>query len=302
MLWMILLLCISLINFDYAFSLIDNEFLPKNTKIIIRFLVFVIILAIAIRNDVLIGEWTRSILVYRYFYYLQHEIRSKHGLTKANYKKLSILARITEFLILKGCIVLIGIIMFLIVGYVTIRANKIGFTIIFLVIIYGIIIIGSTLALGGSIVIISIYYFKLLFDQINLKFEIIYKRSHRFLRLTDRQNLIWLTKKHNSIRIMIDQTNLVISKCICVLFIALAFMQIIPLNLLIETDVWFEKLFYLMFLFTSLSYGFGITLLFSIQINSAHKSYKTIYKILRGKRNLKFYFQRKVLNVNLNMH
>ena len=76
-------------------------------------------------------------------------------------------------------------------------------------------------------------------------------------------------------------------------------MQIIPLNLFIETDVRLEQIMYLIYFFTSLSYGFEVSLLFSMQINSAHKSWKKIYQILKIKHKPNFYFEWKVSLIDL---
>ena len=290
------------IQIDYFFNLIDNDFLPKNIKLLLATGIFILMLTIAIRFDVFMGEWTRIILVYRYFYYLEHDIRLEHGLTKHNYKKLSTLARIVEVVILKGSIPLIG---FLLVGstlFITINSGRIFLQIIGCpLLIYNILIVVTTLTLAGAISIVSIYYFKLLFDQINNQIKIIYKRSNLqgFIRFNDKKRLISMVKKHESISILVYKSNLMIRRCVSILFINLAFMQIIPLNLLIETDVRLEQIMYLIYLFTSLSYGLGVSLLFSMQINSAHKSWKTIYQILKIKHKSNFYFEWKVILIDL---
>ena len=290
------------IQIDWLFHLVDNDFLPKNSKLLLLTGLIILVLTIAIRFDVFMGEWTRIILVYRYFYYLEHDIRSKHGLTKYSYKKLSTLARITELIILKGSLPLIG---FLLIGLIllfTIISGKIVLQIIICpILIYNILIVIFTFTLAGAISIISIYYFKLLFDQINDQIEKMYKRSNLqgFIRFNDKKRLILMVKNHESISILVYKSNLMIRRCVCILFITLAFMQIIPLNLFIETDVWYEQILYLIYLSTSLSYGLGVSLLFSIQINSAHKPWKTIYKILKLKHKFNFYFEWKVTMIDL---
>ena len=272
------------------------NFLPKNPKSLTSVGVIVVVFAFIIMLDVFIGEWNRRILIYKYFHYLQEDIQSKYGLTRKNYKKLSILVRMAELIVLRGAIPLISIFCILFSLFVAITSGNITFlTFLGPLIIYGVIICASSMSLSGTIGFVSMYYFKLLFDQINDQMESINKKE--FITFMDRMRLIWLTKKHNLITISVNKTNLTIRKTVCAVFMMLSFMQIIPLNLYLESDFWLEK-FPMYFFYQQQSVLVSEYLLFSVQINAAHKLYKTIYKILKRKQKFQVYFLWKVISLN----
>ena len=277
--------------FDSLFYFVES-ISPKISKSLIITALLLVVLAFIIRLDVFIGEWNRRICVYKYFHLIEDNIESKHGLTKKNYRKLSTLVRLTELFVLKGTIPSIAIFCALLFLYITIISRNIYIMTYSLLVIYGAIIVPSSISISGTIGFVSMYYFKLLFDQINEQIEVISK--HEIISLINRFRLIRLTKRHNSIAHSIHITNLMIRRTVCALFIILSFLQIIPLNLFIECDFWFLQIFYLIYLFTTISFGLGVALVFSMQINSAHKSYKTIYKILRRNQKFGFKFEWKV--------
>ena len=98
MLFITLMFGISLITFDSMFQLIDNEFFPKNIK---RFIILAIVGLIGLtvcRFDLLMAELNGSISVLKVIYYLQEDIKSKHGLTNSNHKKLTYLVKIFKVL------------------------------------------------------------------------------------------------------------------------------------------------------------------------------------------------------------
>lgn len=280
-------------KFDSLYKLIDNEFLPQNFKAILIGVMFLLTFSIAIRFDFLMAEWNQKLSLLKLLYYFQEDIISKQGLTQSNKMKLSILAKMVEIIFLKGFVPLIGISLSLGFVYIAIRSNKIVIQLFIPLFIYGVWLVASTYAVVGSIALIGIYYIKLMFDQINHQFEIIYKQSTKYITIRSQRNLFLLMKKHDSIAYYVYNTNF-LSRTICVFFIALAFDLIMPLNLYLKANDSITKIFYFIHLITEFSFGFSIAYFLSLQIESAHKPYKIIYKILR-KQKFNFYFQWKVI-------
>ena len=273
----------SLALFDSLYILIDNEYFPRKMKILIVLALLLLLLSIVCRFDFLKGEWKMHLSFYKFHYYLQEDIKSKHGLTEENYKKLSILAKITEIVFLKGCVPFIGVSVIVIFTYIFIRSNKLLLQFLTLFLIYNTLMVASTIALLGSIGLMALYYYKLLFDQINNKIEEICKRSKSTITVADQKRLLWLIKQHDLRGQQVNQLNILFRQTDLVLFVVLALLQIILLNLYLQANFIFQKILYLIYLFTSLVFGLGNVFFFSMQIKAAHKPYKTIYCIIKTK-------------------
>ena len=155
------------IKFDFLWNLIDNEFLPENTRSLLVVIVVLLVLTIACRLDIAISEWNKRCEVYKYYYYLKKDIKSKHGLTKKNYKKIQVLTKILELFVIKGCVPLIVLLIFAIHLYSPIRTQLITIYLLIPVAINSLYYGSATLSLMGSLLIISVYYFTLLFGQID---------------------------------------------------------------------------------------------------------------------------------------
>ena len=91
--------------------------------------------------------------------------------------------------------------------------------------------------LGSSMAVLTLYYFTLLFDQINHKIQAIYLQSNFSVTIKDQMNLLRLIKEHDLKAQDVKRLNQIVSLTCLVFFIIMALMQIIPLNLLLQTDV-----------------------------------------------------------------
>ena len=180
--------------FDLLFHLLEDV-LPKNPKSMIVTGMLMVVLAFVIRLDVFIGEWNRRICIYKYFHFIEDDIESKHGLTRKNYRKLSFLVRLTDLIVLKGTIPVLAIFCASLFLYIAVRFQNIYLMAYCPLVIYGVTIIASSMSISGTIGFVSMYYFKLLFDQINWQIEAISK--HEYICLIDKMRLIRLTKRHN---------------------------------------------------------------------------------------------------------
>ena len=87
---------ISFIFNDSLYSLVDNEFMPKNTRLLLVVALVFMLLTISFRFDVLINEWHNHLIGLKFAYYLQENVDLKHGLTSTNHFKLSMLTKLVE--------------------------------------------------------------------------------------------------------------------------------------------------------------------------------------------------------------
>ena len=105
-----------------------------------------------------------------------------------------------------------------------------------------------------------------------------------------------MIKEHNLAEIEIHSMNLIMKRTAAALFITLSLVKIITLYLIMNIQ---HKLFKLMIeniFVVFLTFGFGVSILISLQIRSAHKCYKIVYPIVcRGKMRLSFRFKVKLI-------
>lgn len=121
----------------------------------------------------------------------------------------------------------------------------------------------------------------MLFNQINDLIKTIDKQSKWSISFINRFRLIRLTKKHDLIAKKLFSFNLIIRRTCLVFFICIALMQVIPLNIYLKSDNWFEKSIILIYIIFTFLNGFIISYYMSFLITITHKPYKTIYKLIR---------------------
>ena len=271
---------ISLITFDSMFQLIDNKFFPENIKPFIILSTVGLICTTVGRFDALMAEWNGTISVFSVMYYLQEDIESKHGLTKSNHKKLTIFVIIFKAALILGSIsTSMG--MSLILLYISIISGRITLYILTPFLIYILWSIMFSLACGFVIGFIVIYYYLLLFSQINYKMNMIYQKSKLFLTFLHRIRLNILINKHNLVAIQISEINFTIRRSLLTFYIGLALVQVIPFNIILKSHIWFEKILYLLGLIGIVVFGFIMSYCLSELTKTAHKPYKIICKIIR---------------------
>ena len=282
----LLILLLIAIN-DSAYNLIDNTLLPANFRFILLFLLSFLILSICVRLDILINEWTHRLKILKFLYHFLEDDKKSIGLKRKNYEKLSILLKFIELVFLKGFAILICFLLTFLFLLIAIKSNNIAFQLLTPLSLYLVLMAASTLALMVSLGFLAIYYYKLLFDQINDQFKIIYKRSSKVVSLIDQMRLIKLIEMHDQRSQQIKQMNEFVRRTLLLLFIFLALVQTIPLHLYMESDQFIYQIIFLVFLLIAMMFGFGVVFVISIQIRSAHKPSKIIYCILSRKSNHK---------------
>lgn len=292
-----LTLLIFIIN-DNLYSLVDNEFLPKNTKSILVVGLIFIFLTISFRFDILINEWHHHLKPFKFMYYLQENIEMEHGLTRRNLFKLSMITKLFDYAFRIGASLALTVISSVIL-YVAIRSGRLIIFILYPVFIYLIIFVVITICICAVLSVISLYYYILTFDQLNQQFESIEKRSFGRVSLMNQMKLIRLVKRHDKKAQELNMFNLMIRRTVGVYWVSIALLQMLPLHIFLEEDeVLFFQFFYFVYVIGALSFGFAVSVLLSWQIRSAHQPIKSIYKILNRNSHHKqssFYFKWKVI-------
>ena len=282
-------------SIDSLFKLVDNEFMPENLNAIIIAFVFIYFGTISVRIDILTAEINGKLKFLKIAYFFQENIKEKHGLTDSNFKKLLIWGKLTEVLILRTIGPFIVLFINLIYLLMAIRSLNITLILSFPLFLHAILLIYLTIAFIGLSGVVIIYYTKLIFDQINDEIEMICKRSKWFVSFPNQRRLIWLAHKHNYYALLVNNANLVIRRSAALFFIVFPISTlIIPLNLSLYNHDYILQIFYIIYTFLLFSGGLLLAYLLSIVIESAHKPYKLIYKILR-KRSFNLDFKLKVL-------
>lgn len=271
---------ICLFSFTYPlFYLFDNKYFPKNFQSIILTGLIDMILSVSMRLDLLVGEWENKLSTFKFYYYIENNIKSKHRLNESNYRKLGIYLKLFEVVFIKGFSVLMVGSVTLNLIYIAFRCDRITVQIATPFVIYWVCCISFAISLMIPLMSFAIYYYKLLFDQLNDQFEKISK-SEDSTRIMNVWRLMMLIKHHNLLSVEIHKLNLFIRRTVGLLFIGLSLFQILPLHLILETRDLYEKLFFSQYAISGVLFGFGPALLLSMQIQSAHRPSKYIYSLL----------------------
>lgn len=160
-----------IISNDSLWHLIDNQYLPRHTRVLtIAALAFAIV-TLSLRFDVLISERNNHLKFFKFAYYLQENDKWRHGLTNHNLFKISIFTKTIEIFIVKLYPIFLDAFVLLAYSYIAIKSNNFILQIVYPAVIYAILMVTSTISLAILIAFVSVYYYKLLFDQINDKLK-----------------------------------------------------------------------------------------------------------------------------------
>ena len=287
---------------DDLYSLIDNEFLPKNARSVLVVGLIFIFLTISLRFDVLINEWYHRLKPLKFVYYLQFDVKMQHGLTRRNLFKLSIITKLFDFGFKIGAPLALAVISSVTL-YVAIRSGRSAVFILCPVLVYLTTNVVTTISICAVLLVISLYYYMLRFDQLNQQFESIEKRSSSSVSVINQIKLIRLVKRHSQEAQELNMFNLMMRRTVGVYWVSIALLQMLPLNIFLEEDqVLFFKFFYFVYVIGALAFGLVVSVLFSWQISKAHQPIKSIHKILTRNLHRKqstFYFKWKVIKRKL---
>ena len=279
---------LSFVLSDKIFSLIDvSSISSKHLKLYCLLSATIMLLIAVISTDLLLNGINYNFTSFKVIYYLMKDLKELHKLNEKNYKKLAILSRSIQILLINcGMIVLvIGATLFVI--KIAILSGKIFWTwgtIIFILIYI------TNAATGLSVpclYIIILFYYIMKFRQINHQIDLIldekgifFKRKILIIDNTKERQLISLIHEHNLAAIEIHKVNLIIRRTTACLFLTFAIMKIISLYLMVNINEFFMKMFLLIFDLFMLTFGFAGCYLPTLQIKSAHQPLKTVHSIV----------------------
>lgn len=138
------------------------------------------------------------------------------------------------------------------------------------------------LSVVAVIHVIYFYYYKLIFQQINVKFkQIIPNGNLRYIFGRRGKKLTGLIQEHNNMSIEIHNLNLIARRIIAVKFIAVSFINIFSLYFLIYSKaILLIRLLQANMFISFIISSFALKFFFSRQIKSAHQIDKFIYSIV----------------------
>ena len=136
----------------------------------------------------------------------------------------------------------------------------------------------TSMASFGSLIGITIFYYKLLFDQIAKELESISK-SKLFTKMS-KSLLCKCIYEHYNLSNQIHKLNSMLNRAAFGFFASFCVVQMLLLNVIIkQTNLYIQIVFANLLIFTILC-CLVASYLFSMQINSAHKPYKTLFSIV----------------------
>ena len=294
LMWLMSFNCILFVLSDDMYSLIDSPSVPRYFRTFLLLLSISSVMILTAKTDLLLGEIKSNLDQFKIFYYLINNIKSKHKLSKQNYKKISILSRIIQtgsmdyavrFIIVFGSLL-----------FIKIAIQSKNLVLQFYLIICGIpvaIIAYFEAALLFFIFYILLYYYKLVFDQISNRFVRFCNRKSSVINKKTEIELIKLIKQHNLVSVEMNGINLLFRRTAAFIFIVFSFIKIISFYLIMHSnDIIFTII--LVNVVSAFSiFGLGLSYLFSLQIKLAHQSYQTIHSII-CKYKIRFYLKMKV--------
>ena len=281
LLWLMTFSGISFVLSDELYSFIDCPCFPGHFRTILLLTGFSSIAILVAKTDIILAEIKSNLNEFKIFYYLMNDIKSEHKLSKANNEKLAVLCRIIQILVMNYGLKF-GIIFgsFIIIKYaIEFKILFFQLTIIILPIPFLIIYV-FTAASIFFIFVILFYYYKLLFDQISDQFKLISNRKSLVINKIIEKKLIQLIYEHKSASIEINKINLSIRRTAACIFILFSFAKIISLYLFIYSNDIIIRFVLMNAIVASVIFGYAMTYFFSLQIESAHKSYKSVHSIV----------------------
>ena len=291
--WIITLYHLLLMISDDLWSTIDGPFLPEHFRIFMSFFVILFFYASILKTGFFLSEITHQTTKspFKIFYFLMNNFKSKHKLNEKNYKKLALISRFIQIILLNYGAPICLILPILIFGEITISSElRISWIFHSILITAQFSYLVITIIIAYCVVFTYFSYFIMRFNQINHKIKQI---SIGKINKTKEMQLNQLNHEHNELSIEIHHMNLCLRVAAAAFFVSMAFVKIISLYLMMNLKnnlmvFLMRNLFMLLLIFV-----FALTYLLSMQIKSAHQSYKLIQTIC-CKHKMKIKFQLKV--------
>ena len=137
-----------------------------------------------------------------------------------------------------------------------------------------------TLFIAGCVNYLYFPYFKLRFDQFNHQIKQIQNTRSKIIFPMKENLLIKLITEHNSLALEVNKFNLLFRKTGAAMFVCLSFGKITTVYLSIYMKHTFTRILMISAFSYFFLFGFGITCIYSLQINSSKSSYKMFHSIV----------------------
>ena len=274
-------------------SLVDSQMLPYHFKTLGCCGTFLLFLCAIAKTDFLLAEINGNIDTFKVLYFLEINLKSLHGLTDKNYKRLAILSRIMITILINYVAPFYSIVGSSFILYVAITSKRLYWFIHIFIMLIPYILIFHTYSAAGSILYIYFIYFKMRFDQLNNQIKKI-SPNGKLNRICFRKEkiLLDLINEHNFLSLEIHKMNLMGRRTAAGIFICFALIKILTLYITIYAKDTLIRFMVFIGFTIFLIFGFGVTYLFSLQINSAKNSYKITHSIMCNcKMNIKLRFK-----------
>ena len=266
---------------DEMWSLIDGPFLPDHLRACVFLLGLVIFFNSVLKTDFLLGEINGNLDTLKMFYILSINLKSIHQLTEKNYKRLAILSRIIITILLNYGATFFIILLPALILMLSILSKKVYILIHFILFTAPYISLIITLSTSGCLIYIYFPYYKMRFDQLNQQIKSIIPNGKRKIILNSKEKLLLqLINEHNLLSLEIHKMNLLIRRTAAFLFICFGLFKVITIYLSIFMIHTFTRILAINAFIIFFILGFGISTLFSLQINSAKNSYKIIHSVV----------------------
>lgn len=287
MFWLTKLFVVSLLSSNCMFSMMDIPSINIQFKKLLLLALSIVIFISVFKTDCLLAEIGNNLDALNVIYYLVKDKRDKHKLNDKNYKKLGILSRMSQLLLIDvaSILILVGFVLFCTI--LAILSGKwfwISGTFIFTSVVITMIYTVTTIT---CLVMIIFAYYTMIFRQINDRIKSIsnislmrtnqealfIKKNNKiksFGRIRENQ-LIHLINQHNQAAIEIHKMNLLIRKSLASLFVNFSFIKILSLYLIFHLSNAYIKILLSLITFVPLIFLFGLTYMLTMQIKFAHQ-------------------------------
>ena len=263
-------------------SLNDNPFIPDHTKECVVVLILFLLISVFFKTDFLIGNINGNLSTMGLLHILNVNNKSLHQLTDKKYKRLILIWRFAIVIMFNyGSIVFI-ILAIVIIIFLCVVSKRLMIWIHFILMSpsYFLTIITLTTGCFGYT---YFSYYKLRYDQLKCQIKSIEQSIRKQKRIFIGRQKIFLELIHeqsNWLAIEIEKCNLLLKRTVAMMFIGFSLNKITNIYMAIYIKhtlirILAINIFVLLFIF-----GFGISLLYSLQIHSSKSSYKIIHSIV----------------------
>lgn len=290
--WLATLCHLLFVTSNGLYSFLDGPYLPDHCRVIITLGIIILLFVSVFKTDLLIGEIKFKSEPFEVFYYLMHDMKSKHKMNEKNFKRLAVISRIVQLIMMKYALPFIFGLIVICNCIVAITSRRLIIAFILATFTPFYLIINLTVTFACCFIYIYFSYYKMLFDQFNSQFKLLINDKSNVINKSKEAKLIRLINEHNLAAIEINKMNIILNRTAAALFLTFSLVKIIALYLIMNIKQQLFKLMMQNIFGAFLTIGFGISILISLQIKSAHKGYKFVYPIVcRGKMRLKFRFK-----------